>query len=105
MSEENKNSTEISIELPEEIAEGVYVNLSVISHSNAEFILDFIRMVPNVPQAKVKSRILMTPQQTKRLMLALNENIRRYEAAYGTIQNVDSAMPPFPMNIKPKGQA
>lgn len=97
--------TEINIELSEEVAEGVYTNLSIISHSNAEFILDFIRLMPNVPKAKVKSRIIMTPQQAKRLMQALGENVRRYEAAHGTIKHTD-APPAFPMNFNtPKGQA
>ena len=76
MSDNKKQPNEISIELPEEIAEGVYANLSIISHSNTEFVLDFIRLVPNVPKAKVKSRIIMTPQQTKRLMQALRENVK-----------------------------
>jgi len=97
---------EISIELSEEIAEGIYANLSIISHSNAEFVLDFIRLVPNVPKAKVKSRVIMTPQQTKRLMLALRENIKRYEAANGPIKDVENHNIPFPMNFNtPKGQA
>lgn len=97
---------EISIELSEEIAEGIYANLSIISHSNAEFVLDFIRLVPNVPKAKVKSRVIMTPQQTKRLMNALRENIKRYEAANGPIKDADNHNIPFPMNFNtPKGQA
>jgi hypothetical protein len=104
MSDNKKNQNEISIELPEEIAEGIYANLSIISHSNTEFVLDFIRLVPNVPKAKVKSRIIMTPQQTKRLMHALRENVKRYEANNGTIKESDSM--PYPMNFNaPKGQA
>ena len=104
MSDNKKQPNEISIELPEEIAEGVYANLSIISHSNTEFVLDFIRLVPNVPKAKVKSRIIMTPQQTKRLMQALRENVKRYEATNGPIKESDSM--PNPMNFNaPKGQA
>ena len=99
------NPNEINIELSEEIAEGVYANLSIIAHSNSEFIFDFIRMVPNVPKAKVKSRIIMTPQQAKRLLMALNDNIKKYENAFGTIKDADMT-PPFPMNFNtPKGQA
>ena len=104
MSDNKKQPNEISIELPEEIAEGVYANLSIISHSNTDFVLDFIRLVPNVPKAKVKSRIIMTPQQTKRLMQALRENVKRYEATNGPIKESDSM--PYPMNFNaPKGQA
>ena len=105
MSEKKQNPNEISIELPEEIAEGVYANLSIISHSNTEFILDFIRLVPNVPKAKVKSRVIMSPQQTKRLLQALRENIKRYEATNGIIKEDMNTMP-YPMNFNtPKGQA
>jgi len=106
MNDNKQKPNEINIELPEEIAEGIYANLSIISHSNSEFVLDFIRMVPNVPKAKVKSRVIMTPQQTKRLMFALRENIKRYENANGVIKEVDVNSPPFPMNFNtPKGQA
>jgi len=106
MSDHPPKQNEINIELSEEIAEGVYANLSIISHSNSEFILDFIRLVPNVPKAKVKSRVIMTPQQTKRLMYALQENVKRYEATNGPIKDVDMNTSPFPMNFNtPKGQA
>lgn len=106
MQEQDNNNNEISIELTEEIAEGIYANLSIISHSDAEFILDFIRMVPNVPKAKVKSRIIMSPQQTKRLLQALSENVKRYEATNGTIKDNQAHDIPFPMNFNtPKGQA
>jgi predicted transcriptional regulator len=97
---------EINVELPEEIAEGIYSNLAIITHSNSEFILDFIRLVPNVAQAKVKSRLILTPQHAKRLYAALGDNIRRYEEAFGTIKIVDNGNPPFPMNFGgPTGQA
>ena len=106
MSDNKQKPNEINIELPEEIAEGIYANLSIISHSNSEFVLDFIRLVPNVPKAKVKSRIIMTPQQTKRLLFALQENIKRYEATNGIIKETDKNTVPFPMNFNtPKGQA
>lgn len=102
MSDQKNN--EINIELPEEIAEGTYANLSIISHSNSEFILDFIRLVPNMPKAKVKARVIMTPQQTKRLMFALQENVKRFEQTNGLIK--DTEIPPFPMNFNtPTGQA
>lgn len=75
----------IDVELSEEIAEGVYANLAMIAHSNSEFILDFIRLMPGVPKAKVKARIILTPEHAKRLLEALRENISRYEEAHGGI--------------------
>ncbi len=75
----------IDVELSEEIAEGVYANLAMIAHSNSEFILDFIRLMPGVPKAKVKARIILTPEHAKRLLDALSENISRYEEANGNI--------------------
>ncbi|RYC67402.1 MULTISPECIES: DUF3467 domain-containing protein [Spirosoma] len=75
----------IDVELSEEIAEGVYANLAMIAHSNSEFILDFIRLMPGVPKAKVKARIILTPEHAKRLLDALRENINRFEEAYGGI--------------------
>ena len=76
----------LNIELSEEIAEGVYANLVMIAHSAEEFILDFIRVMPGVPQARVKSRIIVTPQHAKRLLHALAENVSRYEMAHGEIE-------------------
>lgn len=103
---QEKKPNEINIELPEDIAEGIYSNLAIITHSHSEFVLDFVRIVPNVMQAKVKSRIILTPQHAKRLMVALRDNIRRYEEAYGPIQDIDGGTPPFPMNFNtPTGQA
>jgi hypothetical protein len=78
----------LSIELAEEIAEGVYSNLVMIAHSPEEFILDFIRVMPGVPKARVKSRIVVTPGHAKRLLAALAENIQRYEAQHGEIGEV-----------------
>lgn len=106
MDNKKQNPNEINIELSEELAEGIYANLSIISHSNSEFILDFIRLVPNIPKAKVKSRIVMSPQQAKRLMMALNENVKRFESTYGAIKDADMGGPQFPLNFNtPKGQA
>lgn len=76
---------QINIELSEEIAEGIYSNLVMIAHSPEEFILDFIRVVPGVPKARVKSRVIVTPQHAKRLLRALAENVERYEHAHGAI--------------------
>lgn len=97
---------EINIDLPEDIADGTYANLSIISHSDGEFVLDFVRLVPNVPKAKVKSRVILSPPQTKRLLQALGENVRRYEQTHGPIKDPGQQQMPFPMNFNtPKGQA
>ncbi len=96
----------IDVELTEEIAEGIYANLAMIAHSNSEFILDFIRLMPGVPKAKVKARIILTPEHAKRLLDALAENIGRYEEAFGDIsQPADNAFR-FPGGFSgPVGQA
>jgi hypothetical protein len=100
---ENKEQ-QINIELDEQVAEGTYSNLAVITHSHSEFVIDFVRLMPGVPKAKVKSRIIMTPEHAKRLMMALQDNIRKFESTHGTIK-VDSA-PMMPLNFgTPKGQA
>jgi hypothetical protein len=88
-------SPELDIHLGDDVAEGVYANLAMIAHSSEEFILDFIRVVPGVAQARVKSRVLITPTHAKRLLRALEDNIRRYEAAHGAITG--PTQPPRPM--------
>lgn len=82
---ENNPQNEIKIELTPEMASGKYANLAVITHSINEFFLDFISVVPNAPQARVQSRIIMTPENAKTLLMALQDNVRKYEANYGTI--------------------
>ena len=77
---------QLQIELKEEIAEGTYANLAIIAHSTSEFVLDFVRMMPGVNNAKVKSRIVMTPEHAKRLAMALQDNLMRYEAQFGEIR-------------------
>lgn len=94
---EQTNNNQLDIELSDEIAEGIYSNLAIISHSNSEFVVDFIRMMPGVPKAKVKSRIVLTPQHAKRLMHALAENIQKFEEHFGEIESAEH--PPFPMNF------
>ncbi len=105
MPESKKPQNQINIDLPEEIAEGTYSNLAIISHSNSEFVMDFIRMMPNVPKAKVKSRIVMTPQHAKRLLRALSDNVNKFEKQFGPISEPEQ--PPFPpMNFNtPTAQA
>ena len=83
---EQKKPGQLNIELSEEVAEGTYANLAVITHSNAEFIVDFVKMMPGIPKAKVKSRIILTPQHAKRLFRALKDNIVKYESIHGTIK-------------------
>jgi len=105
MAEEKKNQKQLNIELSDEVAEGIYSNLAIISHSHSEFVLDFIRLMPSVPKAKVKSRIILTPMHAKRLMNALADNIKKFESQFGSIDEPD--VPPFPtMNFNtPKAQA
>ncbi len=76
---------QISVELSPEVAEGTYANLAIISHSDAEFVIDFTRLLPGVPKAKVQSRVIMTPQHTKMLLNALQDNIDKFEAQHGEI--------------------
>lgn len=93
-----KGQNQINIELSEEVAEGVYANLVMIAHSNSEFVVDFIRLMPGVPKAKVKSRIVITPEHAKRLLYALKDNIQKYEETFGPIKKTEDG-PKFPLNF------
>ena len=104
MDQENKEN-QLNIELSEEIAEGIYSNLAIISHSTSEFVIDFIKVMPGMPKAKVKSRILMTPEHAKRLMLALQENINKFESVNGKVKDLSGGGGTMPLNFGPKGQA
>lgn len=97
MAEEIKKQ-QINIEIPEEVAEGIYSNLAIITHSNSEFVMDFIKVMPGVTNAKVKARILLTPQHAKRLLRALNDNLKKFEAQHGEIADTDG-MAGIPMNF------
>lgn len=88
---------QLNIELSEEVAEGIYANLAVITHSAAEFVIDFINVMPGLPKAKVKSRLILTPQHAKRFMKALVDNIKKYEATHGAIQDQEPVN--IPMNF------
>jgi len=103
MSEDQKKQNQLNIELDETVAEGTYANLAIINHSASEFVVDFVNVMPGVPKAKVKSRIVLTPQHAKRLTKALAENVARFEKAHGEIK--DYEQPPIPMNFGPTGQA
>ena len=97
---ENNQDNQLNIELSEEIAEGIYSNLAIISHSTSEFVLDFIRLMPGTPKANVKSRIILTPEHAKRLLIALQDNISKYESQMGKIKVPDNGMmPPIPMGF------
>jgi hypothetical protein len=95
---EKNEQNQLNIELTDEIAQGIYSNLAVISHSSSEFILDFIRLMPGVPKAHVKSRIILTPEHAKRLLSALQDNISKYERQFGSINKPSGGntfMPPI----------
>ncbi len=96
--DQNPDPNAINIELSEAMAEGEYANLALIAHSNSEFVIDFIRMMPGMPKAKVKSRIVVTPEHAKRLLAALAENVERYEQSFGHIK-VHNDTPNYPMNF------
>lgn len=96
--DQNSDPNAINIELSEAMAEGEYANLALIAHSNSEFVIDFIRMMPGMPKAKVKSRIVVTPEHAKRLLAALTENVERYEQSFGYIK-VHNDTPNYPMNF------
>lgn len=92
----------LQIELTPEVAEGIYSNLAIISHSSSEFVIDFARTMPGVPKAPVKSRIVLAPEHAKRLLLALQENMAKYEKQYGTILDPRGGFMPF---VGPSGKA
>ena len=84
---ENPNEHQLNIELSDDVAEGIYSNLAIITHSHSEFILDFVKIMPGVPKAKVKSRIILTPQHAKRLLNALKDNVQKFEENFGDIDD------------------
>ena len=100
---DNTAQKQINIELDEQTADGVYANLAIINHSVSEFVVDFISIMPGRPKAKVKSRVILTPQHAKKFLKALAENVNRFEKTHGTIKNYDH--PPIPLNFGPTGEA
>ncbi len=106
MNENEKNqSGQLQIELPQDVAQGEYANFAIITHSSSDFIIDFARVLPGVPKAQVKSRVILAPEHAKRLLGALQENIVRYEREFGQIKipNQDPrTIAPFPTG---KGEA
>jgi translation initiation factor 2B subunit (eIF-2B alpha/beta/delta family) len=95
---ENKNENQVNIELSEEVANGVYSNLTILTHSHSEVVLDFIQLMPGVPKGKVRSRVIMTPQNAKRLLEALKDNLSKYEQHFGYI-DIEGAPQMPPMNF------
>jgi hypothetical protein len=95
MEDQNPQPNQLNIEISEEVAEGEYANLAIITHSHAEFVIDFVNVMPGTPKSKVKSRIILTPQHAKRFMKALTENIQRFEAANGKIQDLEEVQIPM----------
>jgi hypothetical protein len=95
MSEEQKQENPINIEISEEMAEGQYANLAIITHSHAEFVVDFVNVMPGTPKSKVKSRIILTPQHAKRLLNALADNIEKFESINGKIKDTEEIQLPF----------
>lgn len=104
MAANEAQENQLNIEISEEVAEGNYANLAVITHSHAEFVIDFVNVMPGTPKSKVKSRIILTPQHAKRFMKALTENITRFESMNGKIQDLEDVQ--IPMNFGgPSAQA
>ncbi len=104
---ENNNpnpENQLNVELNDDVAEGIYSNLVIITHSHSEFIIDFVKIMPGIPKARVKSRIILTPQHAKRLLKALKENIAKFETNHGEIEISDTDFP-FMMGGGPTAQA
>ena len=98
--EQNEHpSGKIDIELSDAHAQGVYSNLAVINHSQGEFVMDYLSLMPGVPKARVVSRVILTPLNAKKLLAALSDNLHRYESLFGEIRDTESVPPP------PVGQA
>ncbi len=98
--DEKKPKNQLNIELKEDVAQGIYSNLAIITHSSAEFVIDYVRVMPGVNKAEVKSRIILTPEHAKRFIKALQDNIDKYESIHGPIKMTEGAGGPIlPMNF------
>ena len=103
--EHNNNKGQLQIDLPQEVAQGEYANFAIITHSSSDFILDFARILPGLPKATVKSRVILAPEHAKRLLMALQDNVVKYENNFGKIlipQQEKGTIAPFNIN---KGEA
>ena len=105
MSDNKEKTQELSLELSPEVASGTYANLAIIAHSSSEFIIDFARILPGVPKAAIGSRVIMTAENAKRLLMALHENIRRFENENGEISVKKEHTIQFPMGFGGNGNA
>ncbi len=106
MADTPKDNKELSINLPEEVAQGHYSNLAIIGHSPTEFVIDFVSILPGLPQGQVKTRVVMAPVHVKRLMMALNDNIGKYEQSFGAIDDPQPQNMQFPIQFNgPAGEA
>ena len=103
MKKDKAKENNINIELDESIAQGLYSNLVIVNHSPTEFVLDFISVMPGAPKAKVRSRIILTPEHTKKFINALGENLNKYEKSFGKIKNFQKDV--IPISFGPKGEA
>lgn len=103
MKKDKTKENNINIELDESIAQGLYSNLVIVNHSPTEFVLDFINVMPGAPKAKVRSRIILTPEHTKKFINALGENLNKYEKSFGKIKNFQKEV--IPISFGPKGEA
>ena len=103
MKKDKAKENNINIELDESIAQGLYSNLVIVNHSPTEFVLDFINVMPGAPKAKVRSRIILTPEHTKKFINALDENLNKYEKSFGKIKNFQKEV--MPISFGPKGEA
>ena len=103
MKKDKSKENNINIELDESIAQGLYSNLVIVNHSPTEFVLDFINVMPGAPKAKVRSRIILTPDHTKKFINALGENLNKYEKSFGKIKNFQKKV--MPISFGPKGEA
>lgn len=97
MPDQHPVANQLNIEISEEVAEGTYANLAIITHSHAEFVIDFVNVMPGTPKSKVKSRIILTPQHAKRFMRAIHENVEKYEAVNGPVKDLEEIQ--LPMNF------
>ena len=104
---ENKQPGQLQIELPQQVAQGEYANFAIITHSSSDFVVDFACVLPGVPKAQVKSRVILAPEHAKRLLGALQENIMRYEKTFGTIKmpNESRERTIAPFNVGGSGEA
>ena len=103
MKKDKTEKNNINIELDENVSQGTYSNLVIVNHSPTEFVLDFINVMPGAPKAKVRSRVILTPEHTKKFINALNENLNKYEKSFGKIKNFQKEV--IPISFGPKGEA